>query len=1204
MSNRYKLSAAAAALLVLSTPFAVHAQQTTATLRGVVSDASGAPVAGAKVTIIHTPSGTSQVTRTDAAGNYEASGLKVGGPYEVDIEAKGLTENKTGGVYLNLGDQQTLNIALQGGTTVVTVTGKRTTLANPGSRTTLRRDALEGVVTIKRDIREAARRDPLTQLDPATRGTGPSGGLYIAGSAPRANRITIDGVRSHDDFGLNTGGLSTNRGPISLEAVDQMTVQAVPADVEEGDFTGGALNLVLRSGSNTFHGSAFDYYRDAHMVQRLQYSPATGAFIHLKPYVPDKNYGFFLSGPILKDRLFFAASYEKYKSAAVTLAGPSDGGFGVSLVDNSGAPLTTAGLNALIAPWNNYAASSYLKPGKIDSTTPVEDEKYTLKLDWNVAPGHRISSTYRYAFSSSWKSQPTSKTAANLDTDWYIQPETENNISVESNDKWTNNFSTEARLAYRRYHRGQLPPEGQGFSTISICTDSVATSTAAGGNLGSCTSGKTVVNFGPDQFRHANDLRTGDFAGQFIGTYHLNSHSLKAGYQFKTMTIYNLFVPQANGLYYFDTPSDLASGRVDQFTYSNAPSGKPDDAAARFKYTLNTLLAQDTFEPMANMTVNYGLRYDFWTMKDLPALNASFTKTYGFNNQKSYDGLSVLEPRAGAKWHNDTFDASASFGLYTGGLPDVFLGNRFSNTGALSTQFQLRRLLGTTDILEVNSSTTIKSTDPIYATASALLNPSLTDSTFAKGSPALATSLISSFPLLGRVAVTNSLAPNFKMPSDWKLNFSGHWHAPWGTTFGIDGVYSQSQDGLAFKDLRARHLTINGQQQLTPDGRIRYDGLAVAATVPSTSTTDQKNVSIYAARQAAKLDVATYADGTPDYDLANVGGGYDIQAYNPSTRSTATTVALSAMQTFENLHWFSSQDVLDVSAAITHQTTNQYGGLPEFATTDCCGGSNYGDQFSLEDPNAPTKGKSTFEIRNGYKFNVNFRTSFFKNAPTTFTLFGDIHEGRPLNLYMYDSTSGRGNVFGVVSQNQLAFIPQLTTQTNAGVAAPSVLEYDTMSNGTNVPVFFANTAGGQTKEAAFAAMQNIVKTFGLAPGEFHKGNLRNPDVKRWDLHVAQDIPMPVNGHKLTATMDIFNVGNLLNKKWGTVMEYTGGRGSSPATEGAFKVSCGDASGTIQPSTSTVCQSYVIQSVSTSIVTPTVNPDATLYSVMFGLKYSF
>ncbi len=1179
MSNRFKLSAAAAALLILAAPAAVLAQQTTAALRGVVTDPSGAPVAGAKVTVIHTPTGTRQVIHTDTAGNYEATGLKVGGPYEVDVEAQGQSENKTGGIFLNLADQQKLDIALQNGPTVVTVVGKRATLSNPGSRTTLRRDAIEGAVTIKRDIRESARRDPLTQLDPSTRSTGPSGGLYIAGSAPRANRITIDGVRSHDDFGLNTGGLSTNLGPISLEAVEQMTVQAVPADVEEGDFTGGSLNLVLRSGTNAFHGTVFDYFRSAKWNDNKLYHPDTGVTNTLKLYVPDKNYGFFFSGPILKDTLFFATSYEKYTSASVVTAGPAGAGFGTTL-SNNGVPVTQADIDAILAPWSTYAASKKLNPGAIPLTTPFVDEKYSAKFDWNVMDGQRASFTYRHAFSSVWKGSPGNSSALNLNTDWYTQPENEDNYALQLNSKWTDHFSTEARIAMRNYQRGQTPPEGQGFSNIAICTD--ATSSGA---VNSCTSNKLTLNFGPDQFRQANVLKTTDNAAEFVGTYAIGGHSLKAGYQGKQIHIYNLFVQAANGVYYFDSQSDFSNGLVNQLFYNNYPSGETGKAAANFGYTNHTLFVQDTFDPITNLSVNYGLRYDFWGQGSKPALNVNFTARNGFTNQGTYGGLGVLEPRLGAKWHNDAFDASGSFGLYTGGLPDVFLSNRFGNTGVLTAAFTLQRQADGT-FKEINSGTVFAANDP---TVSSLMNISKTDASFASGVPSSATALLALNPGLVRVANTNELAPGFKMPSDWKLNLSGHWHSPWGPVLGVEGVFVRSNVGLAFRDLRARPLTINGVQQLTPDGRIRYDGLVVNSTAAAGSSLDVNNASIYAARVAAGLDVAKNADGSNMYDLANPGSGYDIEAYNPGVKSTSSTVAFTAEQAFDG-HWLTSTDHLDLSAALTHQSTNQYGGIPEFATTDCCGGSNYGDQFALEDANAPTKGKSSYEIRNGMKFNAYYRAEFIPGSETRITLFGDLHDGRPLSFYVADSNFSstatvRGQTFGVVSTTEMAFIPQMTAP-DAG----NPLKFVT----GGVPVYFKTATD-------LANLQKLVTQFGLPTGIMSKGMRRNPSVKRWDLHVSQDLKMPwFEGHKVTATVDIFNLGNLLNKKWGVVAEYGDGRAGSPL----YRVACTDASGNVVAPNSPVCVGYQINTVSTTFGTPTVNQAASLYSVMVGLKYGF
>ncbi|WP_443751129.1 carboxypeptidase regulatory-like domain-containing protein [Asticcacaulis solisilvae] len=1191
MFNKYMMGAAAFALLAASAP-AVYAQQTTAALRGVVTDSAGKPVAGATVTVIHTPTGTREVTRTDKDGNYQLTGLKVGGPYEIDVASGGYSDSKTGDVYLTLGDQQKLDVALETSTQTVIVKGKRTTLANPGSRTRLGREAIDNVVTYKRDIREAARRDPLTQLDAATRGTGPSGGLYIAGSAPRANRITIDGVKSSDDFGLNTGGLSTNLGPISLEAVEQMTVQAVPADVEEGDFTGGALNLVLRSGTNSFHGSAFTYLRDKAWNGNQLYHPDTHTANRVSLYVPDKNYGFFFSGPILKDRLFFATSYEKYTSASIVGTGPAGGGFGTSLATIGNAAVSQSDLDTLLQPWSTYAASSKLAPGAIPLTTEFKDEKYSIKIDWNIMDGQRLSATYRHAYSFLWKGSPSLNTA-NYNTAWYTQPENEDNYAIQLNSRWTDQFSTEARIAWRNYQRGQTPPEGQGFAAINYCTDpagvGVATATA-------CTSGRLSINFGPDQFRQANVLKTTNNSASFVGIYRLGDHSIKGGYQGKQIHVYNLFVQAANGVYYFDNQADFANGKVNQLSYNNDPGGDLSKTPANFDYINHTLFLQDTFDPFANTTLNYGLRYDFWTQHDKPALNPSFTARNGYSNQGNYDGLNVVEPRLGLKWHSDdnTLDASGSFGLYTGGLPDVFISNRFGNTGILTAGFTVQRQVdgsgNTTGFKEINSGSTYLAND---ATILSLMNLNKSDAGFITTVPAAAASYLFN-PTVIRVASTNTLSADFKMPSDWKLNFAGHWRLPTGTTLGLDGVFVRSNVGLAFRDVRARKLTVNGVQQYTPDGRIRYDGLVVNATVPSTATLDAQNQSIFTARTTAGLDVAKNADGSNMYDLANPGSGYDVQAYNPDVQSTSSTVALSVQQSFDNVRLLTSHDHLDLSAALTHQATDQYGGLPEFATTDCCAGSSYGDQFSLEDPNAPTKGKSSYEVRTGFKVNAYYKTELVKGFETRINLFGDMHEGRPVNFYMADlyssSATVRGQVFGVVSNNQLAFIPQ----TDTPIAGSGGLGFMT----GNVPVYFATTTD-------LANFQKIVSKFGLQPGIVGKGQARNPDVKRWDLHLAQDVPLPwFDGHKVVFTMDIFNLGNLLNKKWGVVAEY--GAAGNDGRQGAqmYKVGCTNASGTVVAKSDPTCVGYQFSSVSTTATTLSVNQAATLYAVMFGLKYSF
>jgi hypothetical protein len=1196
--NRYLTGAAALALLAAAP--GVYAQQTTASVRGVVTDAKGAPVAKAVVSIVEVATGTKASGTTDAQGNFDIAGLKAGGPYTLTVKASGYSDTKIEDINLGIGDSQRVAVALESSSGTVTVVGQRATrtLSTAGSRTKFGRDQVDAVVTDKRDLRAVAARDPLVSLDPVQRGTGPTGGLYIAGSAPRANRITIDGVRSHDDFGLNTGGLSTNRGPISLDAVCQMSVQAAPSDVEEGDFTGGAVNMVLCGGTNEFHGSAFGFYKNAHTVATQVFNPVTQTFTKIHPYIPDKNLGFTLRGPIIKDRLFFAISYEDFISATKVQAGPIDQGFGTPLNGLGGTGstasgnggvngrfLTTSDIATVLAPWGSYASSSKLNPGSIRTQTPERDKKDSVKLDWNIMDGQRASFTYRHAESLTWKSQPTTAAGLSLDTNWYQQPENEDNYAIQLNSKWNNQFSTEFRMAYRNYQRGQEPPEGQGFANVSICTDAV--SPTVGNNLQNCTAGtatgKPTLNFGPDQFRQANVLKTTDVAGHLVGTYRLGSHVMKAGYELKQMHIYNKFVQGANGVYYFDSIADFNAGKVDQLFYGNHPSGNAELAAAKFNYNMHTLFAQDSFDPISNLTVNYGLRYDFWTMHNLPALNPYYQARYGYTNQGTYDGLKVLQPRVGAKWHDEDgkFELSGSFGLYSGGLPDVFLGNRFGNTGVLTYTLTLQRLAAG-GFTETGSGLTFLATDPAIT---ALMDNQKLNSSFAVGVPAGVNSLIANNLFLARTATTNSLAPDFEMPSDWKFNYSGRWHAPWGTTFGIDGVYTRTNVGLAFKDLRARKLTVNGVQQYTPDGRERYDGLVIASTANLTGLTGYaralaQNTSIYNARVALGLDVAKLADGTPDYDLANPGGSNDFVAYNDDNKSWSHTIALSAQQDFD-VSFLTKSDTLGLWAAYTNQVTNQYGYLSEFGTTES---GLAADNLSGPDFNGNTSGKAPFEIRNAVKVSVDYQTKALWGQKTSISLFGDFHTGRPLSFQATDAGTGRSTVFGTTTGNQLAFIPQLGTPD-----AANPLKYVT----DGVPVYFA-TAADVTN------LKNIVNFFHLDPGITKKGMRNNPSVKRWDFHLAQELPSYFEGHKLTLTADIFNIGNLINREWGRVAEYAGGRAGSPI----YRVTCADANGVASAATSTVCASYRISSVSTTATIPTVDSVGSSYVVKFGLKYSF
>ncbi|NJR20278.1 MAG: hypothetical protein HC777_01510 [Hyphomonadaceae bacterium] len=392
--NRFAGHTALTALAIaLAAPAAIHAQETTGTIRGQIASA-GAAIANAEVIITHVPSGSRAVARTDETGQFASSGLRPGGPYTVAVSAANFQGATVNDVFLSAAEPFALTLNLEAAAdrverVVVTASAVGRNRVD-GTSTGLRRDRIEAIVAPGRDIRELARQSPLV-----TQNTVGDGGISIAGSNPRTNRITIDGVAAQDDFGLNTGGLPTRRGPISLDAVSQFNVTPAPFDVRNGGFLGGAIDIVLRSGDNDFGGSVFGNFLS---------NDLTGSSINnvkVSNEVEQTNYGATFRGPILRDRLFFALSYEKFEGSDTTNRGPIDGGqFANTIVGPLGNPMTLADISAVTSVFATTYGSNY-PVGSIPGSKPILDEKYSIRLDWNITDRQRASFTYRNAESTS-----------------------------------------------------------------------------------------------------------------------------------------------------------------------------------------------------------------------------------------------------------------------------------------------------------------------------------------------------------------------------------------------------------------------------------------------------------------------------------------------------------------------------------------------------------------------------------------------------------------------------------------------------------------------------------------------------------------------------------------------------------------------------------------------------------------------------------
>ncbi len=1117
-----------AGLLALSAAMstAVYAQETTSSMRGLVT-ANGAPLTDAVVTVVHTPSGTRTTTVSNSTGAFDARNLRVGGPYTVTVAAPGQPSRTYTDIFLNVAETYNLPIDVAEVAAIeVTATARSTEV---GPSTVLNRDAIESVVSVTRDIRDLARRDVLVSQN--IRGDG---GISIAGSNPRTNRITIDGVTAQDPYGLETGGLPTSRGPISLDAVDQFSIAAVPTDVENGSFTGGALNIVLRSGTNQFHGSAFVNYLNEGLVGKHIGNT------RVPQVISQRNYGATLSGPILEDKLFFALAYETYSSSGSNGIGPAGEGFATSYQNG----LTRPVLNNIINSFNNLYASDY-ETGDVLRTYPITDTKYSAKFDWNINDNHRASLTYRHSESTTTAVGNNNITLAALSSDLYLASYVDKAATLEVNSDWTDRFSTTFRATYRDWDKGQDPPTGQNFSEVTICAQPAADGTLSDPNNISCAAGNNQVRFGPDTFRHANQLNIEEAQFQLGGTYVVGPNRFKFGYQAAHKDVFNVFLPSARGAYYFDSVADFQAGRANRLVYANAASGDLNDAAAVFDYWVHSVYGQDSVTITPDIKVTAGFRFDYLDLNQVPIENPNFLARNGFSNTKTVDGLHVFMPRVSAEWTpRPGLKLTGGIGLFSGGYPEVLFATPFYNTGFQTSQIEIRRLANGT-FSEVSN--TPGFSQAIGATA---LNNLAADPTFGYTIPTSVRSLQMGTlspggALIPPASSVIALSPSFEMPGEWKAYLSGAWTVFDGWRLTADYVTSKANNALTYRDFRAQPLIVNGVQATTPDGRLRYDALTATPA------------------QRAAAGITSVNPASTNFDLV---------AVNEDTGSS-WTAAVGVSKSFDS--------GIDFALSYAKQSVTELNAGLRFGTT---GSSLYQNVPAGIDPARDAKGRGLEEIEERAKLELGYRKKFFGDNETRISLFGERFSGRPFGFSMNDTgTSGRNATFGTARVNYLLYVPDIAGDSN--------------TTDLNVGAVTFATAGDRDRFLGY------VKRFGLGNNHIlEKGSNTNKDISRLDLQLSQELPSIYEGHKFKIQFDIKNVLNLIDRDWGQVSEY-GTSSSGGGGEILARAQCADANGVAIPSTSAACPRYLYTNVPTS-VNRTFNQQASLWYAQVSLRYQF
>ncbi|MFT7723351.1 MAG: TonB-dependent receptor [Roseateles sp.] len=775
MSNRFgsgfPLSALCAAVAIVAAA-PVMAQNTTAAIGGRVVAADGKPVAGATVTILHRQSGSSTTQVTDAEGRYNARGLRVGGPYTVTVN-KDSDRNVRDDVYLQLAESTNVDLTLGANQlSAVVVQGTATgnskfNDANMGSGTQLGRQELESFASIQRSLQDYARLDPrLSQTDKER------GEISAAGQNSRFNSITIDGVSINDTFGLESNNLPMRKQPISIDAIEAVQINLSNYDTTQKGYTGANINAITKSGTNEFKGSVYYVYRDANMAGD-RYSRSTGLY-SAPPASKEDTKGFTLGGPIIKDKLFFFASYEEMKSS---LTAPNFGPMG-SAQTNVG--ITMEQINAAQAAAKTYG----IDIGGIDvpSNVFLSAKDTLLKLDWNISEAHRFN--IRYAKSEESEPQFTTfnNSTLSMSSRFYSQNKTLETVVGQLFSDWTENFSTELKISSRDYK--SAPKNNSDMPQVSLVWTTPSP-------IGNASTNRTLI-FGTEVSRHFNNLATKTLNGYFAGTYFLGDHEIKFGLDYEKNDIFNAFVQNTKGVYEYRGDDPVAmwlAGTPTTYTLTLPLAGKTlADGAA--DWTLNTLgvFLQDTWKVNSALNLTGGIRIDRIDTPDSPLANPAASSVFGVNNTNVLKGTKLVQPRVGFNYKLNLFEKKNSqlrggVGLFQGAAMNVWLTNPFQGTGMALGNFSCSGTGGSA------CPTSLKySSDPNA-------QPNVA------GSPP--------------TAKVDFIDPDVRQPSVWKANLAFDTELPWyGLTFGVDWLHTKTKDGIYYKS-----LNLGAPTGKAPDGR-------------------------------------------------------------------------------------------------------------------------------------------------------------------------------------------------------------------------------------------------------------------------------------------------------------------------------------------------------------------------------------------------
>jgi hypothetical protein len=1086
------------AMLILFGSTAVG-QVTTSGIVGTVYDNQNAGLVGATVKATHTPSGTVYFAVTQGGGNFSIQGMRIGGPYDIEVSFIGFNTEILTDVYLQLGEPFSFRVSLAEESLTlseVLVIGTKRSAFNAektGASTNINNGQIRTLPTISRSVQDIARLSPYA--------SGLSNGMGFAGGDGRSANFTLDGANLNNNFGLSSD-LPGGGNPISIDAIEEVQVVIAPFDVRQTNFIGGGINAITKSGTNTFKGSAYYFLRNQDMRGNRIGDHDFGE----RAKESRTTYGFTLGGPIIKNKLFFFGNfeYEKSPQQVITWRASADGISDHQTVSR----VTESDLQKVSDHLKNkygYNTGSYN-----DFPADESNLKYLLRLDWNINNANKFSLRYNHTKNEGWNPPNGNSTdgsyrdngknrvgeySFSYANSMYSMDNVVNSITAELNSRISPKMSNQLLATYSQI-RDTRGSTSDPFPFIDIMSGDIATGAAAL---------DPYISAGYELFTWNNGVtnKVATITDNF--TYYIDKHKFTAGISYEHQYADNNYMRNGTGYYRYASVSDFLNGAapVDfALTYGANGEKKPSNAVA---FAQVGVYLQDEWNMLDNLKLTVGVRGDnIIFLNDIMTNNA--IKELDFGGRHINTGIwpkSKINwsPRLGFSYDvkkDKSLIVRGGTGLFTGRLPLVFFTNMPSNAGMNQMLMRARTFFNSDGSVNNRDSELDRLTGGLITDVDEMIRVMDFQTVIT--------------PEMG--SVPSSIAgvdPDFKMPQVWKSSLAVDYEIP------VKFPFMATAEVMYTKNINA----------------VRLDNYAV-------KTAESGAWERFAGPDKRYIYPANmyYNNITDASVLTNTNQGYGY-TFN---------VTLKAQPVRD----------LDLMFAYTRTEMKEISGMP---------GSNaasaWGNLVTVNGPNLADVQRSQYVVPDMFIGSLSYRLPDMRYKATTISLFYRGYSASGYSFTYSNDMNGDGR------SNDLIYIPNKKGD-----------------------IKFIS----QADEDAFFAFMEQDRYLKKHKGEYAEAYAaRAPWVHKFDLRILQDFYVNVGKtkHTLQLSLDVLNVGNMLNTEWGVSKNMNAsGNGRILRYEGK------DASNTPSFSMTKVSGEY-----------PTKTYDTNLYfrecwSLQIGLRYIF